>query len=398
MALKRFFSARFVVGLVFLANPVINLFDVLPDFVGWLLIFSALTEIAFLDERLETARRMTLYGAGISAVRLVLMFFYFDMDASWVLSCVSLFGAAELFAAIYFAVAFFGGITYMAQRCESENVLGGVDNAKQLWILFWIARVAATILPETAALPLLTIQHDPYVYPNLSERDILLYKNGATMVLFLIMLIFGIGWLIKASAFIKGIKKDLLFKNSLSARYEKFLEANPLQETFLACRTASVLLCAGYGLQLNLLMDGNAVLPAWAGTLLLAACAYYLGVRSKKSYILLGVGFGLQLVAAFVPLSYVSMPLLLAGCVLAIICAERLFYNNIKRLLDIDLEGGFLLARIPAGIFVVCRAVFAVWDVYPFRLAEIIAFGVWMFIIIRLCSSLMGEIKARRRL
>lgn len=405
MALKRFFDARFVVGLIFLFNPVVGLFDVLPDFVGFLLLFSALTEIAYLDDRLENARRMTLYGAAVSGARTVLMFFFADMDESWILSVVSLLGAAELYAALYFTVSFFGGITYVAERCESDNVLGDVDRVRNLWVAFWIVHTACTILPELAALPQLTLQHDPYVYPGLTERKLLLYKNGVIAVLFLVSLIMGLVWLFKTARFLKGVRRDAKFKTALSERYGNFLLANPLQETYLAARLACVLFAVGCALQINFALDGVFVLPAWAGTLFLAAGVFRLGARDFKNpcgYPLLAAAFVVQAVCDFFPLSgawgYVCPPLLAVASFAAVFFAEKLFTARVNKLLNWDLEGGFMLARLPFAVFLVTRAVYGLYPNYWFYFAHLAAFLVWMFIILKLCSDLMGEIKARRRL
>lgn len=427
MSLKRFFGLRFVIGLVFLFNPIISLFDVLPDFIGWLLLFSALTEAAFLDGRLAQARSLTLYGAALSAARTVLMFFVFDMDDSWILSVVSLLGAAELFVAIYFAASFFGGITYLAERCESDNVLGGVDGAKHLWIGFWIVHTAATILPETAALPLLTIQHDPYAYPNTDGRTILLYKNGAMFILCAISLIMGIWWLVRTARFMKGVRKDERFKATLGARYDGFLKQNPLQETYLAVRMAAVLLTAGFALQMNFALDNIYVVPAWAGTVLLALCLYRLGVRKTKGffgYPALCAAFAVQVACVCIPAEgvwrFVCPPLLAAACFVAVFVTQRLFSANVTSRLDYDIEGGFMLADIPLAVFLVCRAVYDMFSttvikvqteggdvniagsvsspVYWFHFASIAAFIAWIVFIIKLSSDLIGVIKLKRRL
>lgn len=401
MKLKRFFGPRFIIGLLFLLNPIISLFDVLPDFVGFLLLFSALTEIAFLDERLETARRMTLYGAAVSGARTVLMFFVFDMDENWILSVVSLLGVAELFAAVYFAISYFGGISYIAQRCESDNILGDVDNIKRIWITFWVVRVASTVLPELAALPQLTLQHYPEKLPNLNERLLLLYKNGTIVMLATITVIMGVWWFIKTASFAAGIKKDQKFVGSLSERYTEFLKANPLQETFLACRTACVMLCIGCALQINFDVDGRYILPAWLGTVFFALCLYRLGVKSIKGFLPLIAAGAAQLLCVCFPLSgawkYIC-PLIIAACgLLTVLFTEKRFTALVKDALDWDMEGGFMLARIPFAVFLICRAVYGIYPVYWFLLASIISLAVWIFMVIWLCSSLMSEIKQRRR-
>lgn len=403
MKLKRFFSTRFIIGILFFINPVIGLYDVLPDCIGYLLLFSALSEIAFLDERLETARRMTLYGAATSGARIALTFFALEinLDDSGVLAAAFLLGAAELFAAVYFAVSYFGGISYIAQRCESDNILGKVDSVKRTWIGFWVLRVVSTVLPEFAALPLLTLQYFPEELPHLNSRLVLLYKNGTAMMLTTLCFFAGIWWLYKMVSFAKGIKKDQKFVASITERYTEFLKANPLQETFMSCRTACVMLCIGCALQINFDVDGRYILPAWLGTVFFGICLHRLGMKKLKSLLPLIAAGAAQLLCVCFPLSGVwkyICPLIIAACgLLTVLFTKKHFTAYVKGALDWDMEGGFMLARIPFAVFLICRAVYGIYPVYWFLLASIISLAVWIFTVIWLCSLLMGEIKKIRR-
>lgn len=405
MTLKRFYSARFIIGMLFLVNPVISYYDILPDFVGFLLMFSALSEVAFLDERLETARRMTLYGAAISGARIALMFFALDinMDESGVLAIVFLLGAAELVAAVYFAVSFFGGISYVAQRSESDNILGDVDNVRNLWIAFWAVRVVSTVLPEFAALPQYTLQYYPDELPFLNSRTLLMYKNGITLILATISLILGIWWCYRTFKFIKAIKNDTKFFQSLSTRYSVFLKENPLQETFLACRTACVLFCIGCALQINFVLDGNKyVLPAWLGTAFFVVCLRWISTKGFKHYAPLCAVIAVQALCIYLPLAgvyrYISAVLLALCGFIAFELAAKKYTAYVKTALDWDMEGGFMLARIPLVLFLLFRAAHAIYPIYWFALGNIVCFTLWICIVLWVCVSLMSTVKQRRRL
>lgn len=402
MRLRRFYSCLFTVGMVFLFNPVVSLLDVLPDFIGCLFIAAAMTELAMLDERLENARRLIYYLAGVSGVRTVLMFFMFNMDESAVLSCVSLLGVAELFAAIYFAISFFGGISYIAQRSESDNVLGNVDRIKRLWILFFVLHTAATVLPELAALPQLTLHYDPDLIPWLTEGRLILYKNYVTLILGTLSFALGVWWFRQTHAFFGGVKADERFKASLEQRYGTFIAANPLQNLFLDIRFACIAFAIGCGLQFNLTMDGIAVLPAWLGTVFIALAVWRVGGAAKNTLLMLSAAAVVQALSVHLltsgALNIVGAVLFVPAAMLAVYVGENALATRVKTAIDWDIRGDFILARIFYGAFFVLSAVYRVWANYWLHLARILCFAAWIAAVVWLCSALVGELKLRRRL
>lgn len=398
MALRRFYSRLFTVGLVFLFNPVVGLVDILPDFIGALLVAASMTEIAMLDERLEQARRLIYYVAGVSAVRTVLMFFMFDMDESAILSSVSLLGVGELFALIYFAVSFFGGISYIAQRSDSENVLGEVDRIQRLWILFFIVHTAASVLPELAALPQLTARNNPEDIPWATERQIVMYKNYARLLFGTISFFLGIWWLRTTAAFMKGVRKDEPFKASLEKRYGEFAAANPLQELFLDLRFALILFAAGSALQLNVTVDGLAVVPAWVGTLCILFAVLRLNKKDSFSALLLVVSALIQGVAIHLLKGVASAVPLALFSALTVFIGERALTARVKAAIDWEIDVYFYITRIFYGAFFVLSAVYSLYANYWVHLSRILCFGAWMAAILWLCTSVLGEIKLRRRL
>ena len=402
MNLKRFFSLRFIAGVLFLLNPVVGLFDILPDFVGFLLIFSALSELAFLDARFEIARRLTLYGALVSAARTGLMFFSLSMDGCAVLSAVSILGVAELFVTLYFTSVFFNGIEYIALRSESKNTLETAGKVRTVSKVFWIIHTVSTFVPELAALVQLQMQHDPYAYPDLDDRILLLYKNGTVILLFTVSLMAGIWWFVKNIKFMRAAKSEESFKAELSKRYGEFIRTNPLQELFLSTRLACVLFCIGCALQFNFEIDDIAFLPAWAGTVLIAISLLAIKSVRRNEYIIIAAAAVFQLAAVCIPdtgaFRYVNAALLAIGTLAAVPAAQKLFSEKLKSSLDIETEGGFILADIPFLLFAICSAIYNMHPWYWMRFAALILYIVWMFLTVKICVSAAVEIKLRRRL
>lgn len=398
MALKRFYSPLFTLGMVFLFNPVVGLVDILPDFVGAFLIATSMTEISMLDDRLEQARRLIYYVAGVSAVRTVLMFFMFDMDESAMLSSVFLLGVGELFALIYFAISFFGGVSYIAQRSESVSVLGDVDRIQRLWILFCIVHTAGSVLPELFALPQLTARVNPEELTWATERQIVLYRNYARLLFGTISLIMAVWWFKNTYAFMKGVRKDESFKQSLTARFGDFLKANPLQGVFWDVRFAFISFVAGCALQMNFTVDGIAVLPAWLGSLLLLVALLRLDKKNKKSlYILSGAAL-VQAVSIYLIKNILGVILISAASALAVYIAEKLITDHVKKAIDWEIDAYFYLTRLLYTAFFVLSVIYAFGGNYFVHLARVLCFIAWMACNLWVGSSVLSEIKLRKRL
>lgn len=398
MTLKRFYSPLFLVGVVFLFNPVVSLVDVLPDFIGALLIGTALTELAMLDERFENARRLIFYVAAISGVRTALMFSMFRMDETWILSLVSILGAAELFAILYFTFSFFGGISYIAQRSDSESVLGEVDRIKRLWIFFFILHVAAAILPEALCLPQQVVRENPDDIPWVTERQLVLYRYYARMLLSTASLFLGVWWLKNSFTFFKGVKNDALFKASLEKRYGEFFAANPLQELFLDVKFALICLTAGCALQFGFYVDGKAVLPAWLGSLIIILVLWRAGNKNKTPFIIVGACVLAQVAGAHFLKGAAAAVILAVSSATAVFIGENGITARVKQAIDTEIDVYFYLTRLFYIAFFILGVVYAFWSNYWVHLARLVCFGAWIAVVVWAASSVIGEIKLRRRL
>ena len=62
-------------GTVFFALPNFNMFDIMPDFIGAILIMSGLSKLQWIDGNFEDARKGAKYLLWVSVLRLVLCIF-----------------------------------------------------------------------------------------------------------------------------------------------------------------------------------------------------------------------------------------------------------------------------------------------------------------------------------
>ncbi len=406
MKLRRFYGPWFILGCLFLFEPTVKLVDVFPNAVGFLLIAVSLKEISALEYRIENAQRLLYYAAGVGALRFVFMFSTFSMNNSDMLTSVTVFGLLEMFLLIYFFVSFYSGLTYLAQRSESENVLGKIDAMRTVGIVFAIVHTAATILPELTALLEVAIDADPDNFPTLDLGRLKLYKNYAIVICGLISLITGGWWLKENFSFMKGVKKDGLFKASVEKRYNEYVGDTPYEELFIRLKGVLVLLVLACVFFTNLriyddvALHHKLILPAWVGTVVLGICARRLGVGL----------YGLIPYAAFAAVQFVLGHLLTSDWWLsvgeAVIPAVTLcvavntaviLKRCILKSLNVDIRNELLRQHIFLALYAALSVAHAVTDLSLLHGIRVLCFIAWVGFSVWTYSAINDEIKLRRK-
>lgn len=121
-----------IAGCIFLFNPTVNLIDVLPDVIGYLLILKGLDKLSDLDGRLRLAKQKFKAAAWIAGVKFLVMFLTPVMDSTWYLLLAFSFGVLELIYGIPAFVGLFGGISYLEMR-HTKHKTRRTEEAKPLF-------------------------------------------------------------------------------------------------------------------------------------------------------------------------------------------------------------------------------------------------------------------------
>lgn len=103
-------------GMIFLFNPHINIIDVLPDVIGYLLILHGLSKISDLERNLLSAREKFLKLAWLSAAKLSCLLILPIFDETLYLVFTLCFGLLELIWMIPAFVDMFHGISFLESR------------------------------------------------------------------------------------------------------------------------------------------------------------------------------------------------------------------------------------------------------------------------------------------
>lgn len=281
------------IAALFFCNPNISVIDVLPDFIGYLLLFIALRQIADLNYHSEDALGYTkkmLYVSGAQLLSLVLVFGLLPPKEQPTMFLLTSFIVS--FFEILFLPKLYGemieGFTYLSTRSGTDGTPGGGRNNKfrKITVIFVITKAVMSVLPEFSALTAGSYDDDSF-FSFLYDYISLLRTFSV-----LLMLPFGIYWLVSVIKYFKFLLSDKQFMTSLEEKYEA--EIIPKEHIFVqrAVRIAFAFLIAGAIFTLDLNIDNHSILPDFLFPLFwilsLVFMKKYVGNRTK-AFIACGV-------------------------------------------------------------------------------------------------------------
>ena len=267
--------AYILAGVFFLFNPNINVVDVLPDFIGYLLIYRGLFHASFLSDNLRQARDLIWKLAMITAVRAASAVLLPYTSDTFTLLLVFIFAVLETMYALPAINTVFEGAyavgtrlgcssIYQTQEKKKRTKQGtvirtveGAERFKVFTVVFFLVKTVATIIPE---LPSLQLTDD---LSGSSRFQLPLAMLRPWMYIFLgfAVLVVGVVWLVRAVRYVNGLRRD----SSLCEGIRRYFEDNVASEPGLmaAIRMRKVLFLIGFAAlsSITFTLDGLNVLP-----------------------------------------------------------------------------------------------------------------------------------------
>lgn len=152
-------------GFVFLLNPILGISDVLPDFIGILLIIFGIRDASYVIERLSVARRRFTYLVWISVARLAISFLGIDSINTLPLTITFSLALIEgmllvlalgiMFDGIEYGAMLYGGTGIFSQtKMSGGKARDTIGRLKVFAIVLFIWREVLSVIPELPALQL----------------------------------------------------------------------------------------------------------------------------------------------------------------------------------------------------------------------------------------------------
>lgn len=256
-------------GFVFLANPYIDLFDFLPDCIGYLFIYLAISPLTRLNDSLAVASEKLFYLFLLSLGRFVAFVLSVSSETTTILTLTFIFGIAEIVLALVFFADFFGGLEYLLQRHGSYTALSNMGSLKFLTTLFFIVKITLNVLPNLVAIA--EVEARVSISASQALLDIVDLKPYALALFFIVTLIFGAWWLREARRHFSVIKTDADFLSKLMARHDRETAYENKKTVLKKLRRAFIFLSLGWFFLLDITISGISIFPDMAATLFIWA-------------------------------------------------------------------------------------------------------------------------------
>lgn len=406
---RLFRYGRAAAGLILLVNPIISLYDILPDFIGYLLLFTALREVSRLEGRMEDAQSRLIWLAAFSGLRLTLALVFYDAQSSFkLLVCFSL-AVVELVTFLMWSASFFSGLEYLLNRNDGEELVGRLSNVRFLTVLFFIVRSACNLLPEFTSL-----LEDAAMTDLTNAARYLALAGGKNLFILLgivVVLVLGGFWLSGTLRFMKSAAGDARFSAALHRRYSEEGCDSPPRVRLRLLRSGFWAIIIGGAFFFDFTLDGTDVLPDVAGPAdHLRGRADPVAHRAAAPRLAAGGLFALAWAAQAVYGAYfapagdqMSDAEALAAAVFATLTAVTalVFFRALAKdvaaltepLIGVDVLPDFVYCTAPMAVFQSCAAAAAVFPALHAQLsfASFVFSLVWYFFLCRILFNIIGS-------
>ncbi len=213
-------------SMLFLFNPNVAIIDVLPDFIGYILLCVALTPLADMNDTFTEAqaafKRMLIIDVG----KILALFWVFGISVisernSSLMLWSFAFGVLEMVFVIPAFIKLFKGFTELGYIYDNTSVVGRrghgrrshTDKIRTLTVFFIGLKALMSFLPELADLA------STEYYENYGLISLYRYIGIMRFLAFLPVLIVGAWWLVRATIYFRRVSRDTVFCDGLEGLY-----------------------------------------------------------------------------------------------------------------------------------------------------------------------------------
>ena len=138
----------FILSALFLFNPIVSVFDVLPDFIGYFLLMKAFTDASYVfDNADETHQAFKKMGI-LSLFKLLSMIILPFTDATMALVFSFTFAILEAMYGIGAFQRLFDTTSFICLRCGEERFVSKSESLKRFTTGFFITRILCSTVPD----------------------------------------------------------------------------------------------------------------------------------------------------------------------------------------------------------------------------------------------------------
>ena len=268
-------------GLVFMFNPCINIVDILPDFIGCILVSAGLYKLSDTEDRFYSARLIAMRMIPIYVLKLVLSVYLPVRWKSGLLPVTFAYAVGEIIVMILLLSSLYGGIEYMANLHDGAKHLERCASVSKMTIAFMVVKNVLAFIPEGFALE--KQAELDFSYLKRSVQTLTLAKPYVIAFFTVIVLAFGIYCLYLNVGLFKSVAKDTVFVGNLRAIYKERVTENQKLINRRTFKRFFVLMIIASIFTVDIIVDAVNITPDIISALLILAAARTLGKGFSKS-------------------------------------------------------------------------------------------------------------------
>lgn len=247
-----------VISLFFLFDPYISVIDIIPDIIGYFLMYLALSRLSDINCHMEEARKRFKYAAWTCLARYASLAVLFGLvteseRAVSVLIVTFVFGVSDILIVIPAFKELFEGFSSLGVLCDGKSMYidkrgrsGYTERISGITYAFIIVRALGAFLPELTSL----INNSQYRFVGLLRA-----------LSFIIVLAVGAVWLIRTVIFFLRVRRETVFISNICQKHATLVTERPLifKARRLICGVSVIL--TGYILSLNIYGNYFNIIP-----------------------------------------------------------------------------------------------------------------------------------------
>ena len=280
------------IGAITLFNPCVNIVDIIPDVIGWVLIAIALISCSVADTELGECRRYAHLMIGVSAAKLVLspLAAVSSVDDDRLLATFC-FAVAECVFTLMFSSRFLNELDYLTGRYASESTHILCVETTDFCRLFLQLKIWLPLLPELTSLAADQSHADDI--NSLEWSAIAEMKSFITVLAVLIMLVLGIIYLIKITRLYKAIKNDKDYNAVLDKKYAENASRDIYRSYRGRLKAACIVAALGAMCFVDLYISQKPVITPFLGMILIGIFGIVSGEKKQFARVLKSLAIAL---------------------------------------------------------------------------------------------------------
>ncbi len=233
------------VGAFFLINPTVNIIDIIPDFIGYLLMVLGIDRLADMEDHFAEAKKCFVLLTVVSAAKTISCLLLTVIDGTFVILLSFVFALLEALFFIPAMIKTVGGFQYYGLRLESkacdgiykkamvkdengnkfkgEKKLCSADSVLAFSIVAFIIRAICYFLPQ---IPTLFSYGDSLVINDENIRDMADFIPHMYVLCGVLVLATSLPWAVRFYRYIKGIAGDEALFEALENKYSETVAPN----------------------------------------------------------------------------------------------------------------------------------------------------------------------------